>query len=369
MLKPTYEIPSLPPQGELETTVVLKFAAIAHRYLAELKGTAKTIPNQGMLIDTLSLQEAKSSSEIENIITTQDELFQATLFPERLMPAGAKEVALYRDALLCGFRSLQERNGIISNNTIISMFQILKRHDGGFRNTPGTKLEHEQTGEVIYVPPQDADQIVRYMNELESFINEDKGQHLDILVRMAIIHHQFESIHPFPDGNGRLGRIINVLYLTQKGLLEIPILYLSRYITKNKHDYYRLLQDVRENNNWEGWIIYILRAVAETSARTIDLILAIRDLMDQYKQEIRSNYGKIYSRDLLNNLFHYPYTRIEYVANDLKISRQTASKYLEKLTEGGMLIKHQAGRNVYFINAPLLKLLQENEQEPTNEEI
>lgn len=361
MLKPTYAIPELPPPGELETKAVLKMAAIAHRYLAELKGRAAAIPNQGILIDTLSLQEAKASSEIENIVTTQDELFQATLFPENPSSAAAKEVALYRDALHRGLADARKMQGIISNNSIIAMFQILKRTDGGFRTMPGTALKNDQTGEIIYVPPQSGDEVIQHMTALEKFINDDSFKHLDPLVRMAIIHHQFESIHPFPDGNGRLGRIINVLYLVQQRLLEIPILYLSRYITAQKGDYYRLLQSVRDTGNWEPWLLYMLEAVAETSAETIDLITGIRNLMAEYKQKIRTEHGKIYSQDLLNNLFRHPYTRIDYVVNEIGVSRQTAAKYLDELANAGLLVKHQSGRNVYFINAPLMQLFQKGE--------
>jgi Fic family protein len=356
MLKETYKIPDLPPPGELESKAVLKIAAVAHRFLAELKGRAATIPNQGILIDTLSLQEAKASSEIENIVTTQDELFQATLFPENPSSPAAKEVALYRDALHLGLDDARTRQGIIANNSIISMFQILKRTDGGFRNTPGTALKNDQTGEIVYVPPQNGVDIVTHMTALEKFINDDAYNDIDPLVRMAIIHHQFESIHPFPDGNGRLGRIINVLYLTQQRLLDIPILYLSRYITRNKADYYRLLQSVRETGNWEPWLIYMLTAVAETSAETIGLITGIRNLMAEYKQKIRSEHGKIYSQDLLNNLFRHPYTRIDFIVDEIGVSRQTAAKYLDQLADAGLLVKHQAGRNVYFVNQPLVAL-------------
>ena len=361
MLKSTYRIPDLPPPGELESKAVLKVAAVAHRYLAELKGRAATIPNQGILIDTLSLQEAKASSEIENIVTTQDELFQATLFPENPSSPAAKEVALYRDALHRGLDDARQKQGIISNNSIIAMFQILKRTDGGFRNTPGTALKNDQTGQIVYVPPQSGDEIISHMTALEKFINDDSYQHIDPLVRMAIIHHQFESIHPFPDGNGRLGRILNVLYLTQQRLLDIPILYLSRYITRNKGDYYRLLQTVRETGEWEPWLLYMLNAVGETSAETIDLITGIRNLMAEYKQKIRSEHGKIYSQDLLNNLFRHPYTRIDFIVDEIGVSRQTAAKYLDQLAEAGLLAKHQSGRNVYFINVPLVGLLQKGE--------
>ncbi|WP_433909164.1 Fic family protein [Sphingomonas yabuuchiae] len=360
MLKQVYHIPKLPPASVIENVTMLREVSRAHRYLAELKGRAGTIPNQGILIDTLSLQEAKASSEIENIVTTQDELFQASAFPEQGMSPAAKEVSLYRDALKCGFDRLHERKGLLTNNDLIAMFHILKGTDENFRSTPGTALKNESSGEIVYVPPQSYDEVVRHMNALERFINEP-GDELDPLIRMAIIHHQFESIHPFSDGNGRIGRILNVLYLTQQGLLEIPILYLSRYITKNKSDYYRLLQAVREKGVWDEWIVYMVRAVGDTAIQTIDLITQVRFLMSDYKEKLRNYYSKIYSQDLLNNLFKHPYTRIEFVQNELGVTRQTAARYLDQLANGGLLVKHSAGRANYYINAPLVNLLTKGE--------
>ena len=358
MLKSTYHIPALPPADNLETVPVLKAAAEAHRYLAEVKGRAASIPNQGILIDTLALQEAKASSEIENIVTTHDELFQATLFPDGPDSGPAKEVERYRDALKLGFSSMVNAQGLITNNAIIAMFQLLKRHDGGFRNTPGTTLKNDRTGDIVYVPPQTQDDIATHMAALEAFINEDDTT-IDPLIKMAIIHHQFESIHPFPDGNGRLGRILNVLYLTKTGLLDIPILYLSRSINNSKAEYYRLLQHVRDTSDWEPWLIYMLGAVAETSRHTLSLLEGIRQLMADYKRVIRSEHGKIYSQDLLNNLFRHPYTRIEFLQSDLSISRQTASKYLDQLASGGLLEMHRSGTSKYYINVPLVALLSE----------
>jgi len=358
MLQPTYPLPNLPPNAELETVAVLRALSNAHRHLAELKGRAGIIPNQGILIDTLGLQEAKASSEIENIVTTQDELFQNNLLPHDSLPGPAKEVALYRDALKRGNDAMQKHRGVITNNILIELFQLLKGTTGGFRVTPGTSLKNQSTGEIIYVPPQDANAIVNYMTKLEHFINDDDACHLDPLIKMAIIHHQFESIHPFPDGNGRIGRILNVLYLTRSNLLEIPILYLSREINRTKSEYYRLLQAVRDHHkNWESWIIYMLNMIAETAKITLKLIEGIHTLMREYKQRMRRETEKLYSQDLLNNLFRYPYTRIDYVRSDLDVSRQTAAKYLEKLVSIGLLEKHQTGRNQYYINTQLVNLL------------
>ncbi|HZK98557.1 MAG TPA: Fic family protein [Caulobacteraceae bacterium] len=335
---------------------MLRELARAHRHLGELKGRAASIPNQAILIDTLALQEAKASSEIENIVTTQDELFRASLFPGPSGSPAAKEVASYRDALKRGFDSLKETQGLLTNNAIIEMFRVLKRTTEGFRATPGTALKNQATGAIVYVPPQDRDEIVAHMAALERFTNDDEASDLDPLIKMALIHHQFESIHPFADGNGRIGRIINVLYLTRVGLLEIPILYLSRYITTHKSDYYRLLQDVRDGGAWESWLIYILKAVSATSRQTLEMIEGMRSLMIEYKQRLREDPSIRYSQDLLNNLFRHPYTRIEFLQNDLGVSRQTAAKYLDQLAEAGFVEKRQHGRNNYYINQPLMAL-------------
>lgn len=356
MLKPSYTLPDLPPPTDLETVAVLKALAKANRALAELKGRAATIPNQGILIDTLALQEAKASSEIENIVTTQDELFQADLQLEGPDSPAAKEVALYRDALKLGYSRLYETGGLITNRTLIDMFRLLKGRDDSFRVTPGTALRNDATGEVVYVPPQDAREIEAAMSALEKFINEDDRSPLDPLIKMALIHHQFESIHPFPDGNGRIGRILNVLYLTRADLLDIPILYLSRHITRTKADYYRLLQAVRAENAWENWVLYMLEAVAETAQATLTLVEGIRSQMASVKKRLREEVPNLYSQDLLNNLFRHPYTRIEFVVNDLHISRQTAAKYLDLLAEKGFVAKHRSGRSNYYVNEDLLRL-------------
>lgn len=363
-LKPTYSIPELPPKAELETQSVLRAAARAHRHLAELKGRASSLPNQDILIDTLSLQEAKASSEIENIVTTQDELFQVSLFPENPASPAAKEVALYRDALRLGHGMLMEQQGLLTNNTIIRMFQKLKRTTGGFRETPGTALKNQASGKLVYIPPQDGSVVRELMDRLENFINMDELCDLDPLIKMAIIHHQFESIHPFPDGNGRIGRIINVLYLTRERLLDTPILYLSRYITSNKGEYYRLLQVVREKGEWESWLVYMLTAVADTSVDTLQLVSAIRDLMASYKLRIRTDHRKIYSQDLLNTLFRHPYTRIDFIQKELQVTRQTAARYLDELAEAKLISKHKYGKSNYFINDPLAGLFLEGVPTP-----
>lgn len=354
---PTVRLPDLPPSVDLETRQVLKALSAASRVLGELKGRASTIPNPEILVDTLTLQEARASSAIENIVTTQDELFQAELFPERPGTAAAKEVSRYRSALKLGYERLCQRQRIITNNDLIDMFRLLKRRrNEGFRSVPGTVLKHEASGQIIYEPPQDANEIVRLMGALERFINEDDACSLDPLIKMALIHHQFESIHPFSDGNGRVGRILNVLYLTKTGLINSPILYLSRYITQHKDAYYRLLQRVRTHDAWEEWTLYMLAAVTETAEVTLWQVNGIRDQMAEVKHRMRTELPRIYSQEMLNNLFRHPYTRIGYVVNDLGVTRQTAAKRLQALAENGFLTRHRAGRNSYYVNENLVGL-------------
>jgi Fic family protein len=350
-----YSPKELPLSMELETKQVLKSTTSANRYLAELKGVSETTPNQAILINTLALQEAKDSSEIENIITTHDEMYKAELFSGLVSSSAAKEVQSYAEALRTGF-SLVKKNHLLTCNHILAIQEILEGNDAGFRKVPGTDLKNEKTGEIVYVPPQDNATIIKLMQNLESYINDDALSDVDPLVKMAVIHHQLESIHPFYDGNGRAGRIINILYLVLKGLLDIPILYLSQYIIETKSEYYRLLQSVRDTNNWEEWIIYILKGVEITSRQTILIIQKIKELMQKYKHDIRKNF-KFYSQDLLNNLFRHPYTKIEFLERDLQVSRLTATKYLDQLADAGYLEKQKIWRSNYYINRPLFDLL------------
>ena len=343
----------LPPETELESRAVLKKLAPAHRYLAELKGMAATIPNEHILINTLALQEAKDSSEIENVITTQDDLYKANLFADYIKNPAAKEVNRYASALKLGFEQVR-RDRLITVNRIIEIHCVLEQNDAGIRTQGGTVLKNEMSGETVYTPPQTHEEIVRLMGNLEQYINDDALSDVDPLVKMAVIHHQFESIHPFYDGNGRTGRIINILYLVAKGLLDIPVLYLSRYIIRTKDDYYRLLQDVRDTGDWEPWLIYLLEGVEQTARQTIWIIARIKEIMQDYKHRIRAELPRIYSQDLLNNLFRHPYTKIEWLQQDLGVSRLTATKYLEHLTERGFIEKHKIGRYNYYVNRPLM---------------
>ncbi|HEY5462873.1 MAG TPA: Fic family protein [Hanamia sp.] len=351
-----YEIKPLPPNTDLETKAVLKRLASAHRYLVELKGKSATIPNENILINTLALQEAKDSSAIENIITTHDELYKAQLFESLFSDAAAKEVNLYAEALKHGF-NLVRKQKLITNNYILTIQKIIGQNDAGYRKLHGTALINDATGETVYTPPQDHQTITALMENLVAFINDEKMSDVDPLVKMALLHFQFESIHPFYDGNGRTGRILNILYLVQQGLLDLPILYLSRFIIQRKGDYYRLLQEVREKGNWEEWILYILEGVEQTSKETIEMISNIRELMQDFKHRFRKELPKIYSQDLLNNIFKHPYTKIEFVMEDLTIKRKTAAKYLDMLVEMKFMKKRKIGRTNFFINEQLYLLL------------
>ncbi len=350
---PKWQLDPLPIKFDLETKSVLKRLPRAHAALAELKGIASTIPNQNILINTLGLQEAKDSSEIENIITTHDELYKVEL--NLISSLDSKEVQNYIEAMKVGF-SLIQQNQLLTNNTILKIQKRLEKNNAGFRKVPGTVLKNASTGEVVYEPPQDFDTIVRLMKNLEEFINDDSIVDLDPLIKMAVIHLQFESIHPFYDGNGRTGRIINILYLIKQGLLNLPILYLSNYIIKNKPKYYELLASVRTENRWEEWLIYIIESVEKTSEDTIALISEIKLQMQRMKTTLRDNY-KFYSQDLLNNLFKHPYSKIEFVVRDLGVSRLTAANYLNQLSNDGILRKEKLGKSNYYINEGLFELL------------
>lgn len=359
-----YSIPSLPLPYDLETKEVLKQLNRANRKLAELKGVAQTIPNERILISSLTLQEAKDSSEVENIVTTQDDLYRAGLDPShQFINAATKEVLFYREAINEGFRMVRNKD-ILTLNDIKHVQEILEQNTAGFRTTPGTQLKRENDGAVIYTPPQDGMAIVRYMSNLEQFINDDHLSQLDPLIKMAIIHHQFESIHPFYDGNGRTGRIINILYLVITGLLDLPILYLSRYITHNKGEYYRLIQAIRDKNTdnaaeWEAWILFMLKGVEVTAEDTISLVKNIGRLMAEYKNVIRPDFGSKYNHELLNGLFYHPYTKIDHVVANMQVSRQTASKYLDRIVALGLLKKEKMGKENYYINTRLMNLFVE----------
>ena len=351
----TWKLIPLPYAEDLETKSILKQLPAAHAALAELKGIVRSIPNQIILLNTLGIQEAKDSSSVENIITTHDELYKANLdFEVNISPA-IKEVQNYVAAMKRGFELVQTQ-GLLTNQTILKIQETLEGNNAGFRKLPGTALKNAQTGEIIYLPPQDSTEIGSLMANLEQFINDSELSNYDPLVKMAIIHYQFESIHPFYDGNGRTGRIVNILYLVLTGLQKLPILYLSSHIIRNKPDYYRLLQGVRENGDWESWISYMIRGVENTARETILLIEELKILIAEMQVVLRTRY-KFYSQELLNNLFEHPYTKIEFLVRDLGVSRITAANYLNQLAADGVLRKERLGTGNYYVNERLFELL------------
>lgn len=364
LARPTMtSLPPLQPLTRLhpttfETPALLKKMATASRKLAELKGLAASMPNQAILINTLTLQEAKDSSAIENIVTTHDELFRASTYPDLFASPASKEVRHYVQAVRVGY-GLVQQTGLLTANHMIEIQAELEHNNAGFRKLPGTALK-DGAGAVVYMPPQDPAQIIELMRDLERFINDDAVFDADPLIKMAIAHHQFESIHPFYDGNGRTGRIVNVLYLVNKGLLDIPVLYLSSHIVRSKPSYYRLLQAVREQADapelWQEWVMYMLAAVETTAEQTLQTITDIKTALLDTKHRIRAAF-KFYSQDLINNLFMHPYSKIEFIERDLKVSRLTATKYLDALAGAGFVEKVKVGRSNYYVNVALNAIL------------
>ena len=337
-----------------ESSAILKQLTAASRSLAELKGVIASIPQQDILINTLGIQEAKDSSAIENIVTTHDELYQQEALPETIQNGQAKEVHRYRQALRLATEMVRQ-NGIITVNHISQVQRELLESEAGIRTLPGTTLKNTR-GEIVYTPPQNHDDILDLLRNLEAFINEPDIFDVDPLIKMALIHHQFESIHPFYDGNGRTGRILNVVYLVKERLLDIPVLYLSRPLVQSKGDYYRLLQAVRDHDAWEEWVLYMLSAVRLSADDAIITINGIREAMLAAKHQIRAQH-KFYSQDLINHLFAHPYTKIDFMEGALNVSRPTATKYLDELTESGILGKHRIGRSNFYVNRSLWEIL------------
>lgn len=348
--KPYNDLPLLPPEGDIETNLILKQCITSNKALSELKGYAQTLPNQALLINGIVLQEARLSSEIENIVTTNDDLYQAAGDESHSSPH-SKEVLHYREALWKGFSSLIKRP--LSVNTFIEIFQIIKQSDAGIRKTTGTKISNGS--ETLYTPPEGEAIIREKLSNLEAFIHTEDS--LDPLVKMAIIHYQFEAIHPFIDGNGRTGRIINILYLIEKGLIDIPVLYLSQYIITNKNDYYEGLRKVTEDKEWEAWILYMLKAIEVTSIQTKAKILAIRELMDASQEKARSLGGKAYSKELVELIFEHPYSKIKFLEDRGLAKRQTAAEYLKTFESIGLLRSQKIGREIYYINDALIDIL------------
>ncbi|RLB72741.1 MAG: Fic family protein [Deltaproteobacteria bacterium] len=352
--RPYNDLPLLPPAIDLESKAILKKAISANRELAELKGAGDAIPNQTILINNIVLQEARLSSEIENIVTTTDELYQAEgKNPSQINPH-TKEVLHYREALWQGFENIKERP--LSTNLFIDIVRIIKQSGMGVRRVPGTKIANS-LGEVLYTPPEGESVIRNLLANLEQFIHAEDD--LDPLVKLAVVHYQFEAIHPFTDGNGRTGRIVNILYLIEKGLLDIPILYLSHFIIKNKNDYYKCLRKVTEENAWDEWILYMLSAIETTARQTREKIYRIRDLMDETRKLVQEKAGKAYSKDLIELIFELPYCKIGFLEQRGIAKRQTASTYLKALESMNILESIKAGREVYYLNKKLLEYLME----------
>ncbi len=352
---PFNDLPNLPPEKEFfESVVILKQLVKSSVALAELKGKIHILPNPEILLNAVILKEARASSEIENVITTQDKLYQALSAKGDQIDTSTKEVLRYREAMLYGFRTIQ-KNNILTINTIIEIQQILEENNAGIRQIPGTALRNSSTGKVIYTPPDNIDVINSLLSNMEKFINTDEDE-IPHLIKMAIQHYQFESIHPFYDGNGRTGRILNILYLIMAGLLEQPVLYLSGYIIENKSEYYRLLQEVRTNNKWEEWILYILKGVETTALATINQVTEMNTLLEQTKEKSRKEFPKIYSNELIELLFEHPYSKSEYLENRLSISRITAAKYLKALEHIGVLQSKKVWKETLYINTKLFEL-------------
>ena len=338
---------------DLKTPKILETLNEASRSLAELKGFANSIPNKHILINAITINEAKDSSAIENIVTTHDSIYKV-LTESGFKEDAAKEVVDYRSAIWRGYKIIKEKE-FISTNVLVELHAMIEPNKTGIRKTPGTKLVNSKTGEIIYTPPQSESEIRDLLKNLEDYINTE--DETDPLIKMALIHYQFESIHPFYDGNGRTGRILNVLYLVLNKLLDSTILYLSNYINKNKDEYYRLFTEFRENNNYEDWIIYILKGIEETSKNTIELIRKIQEEMESYKNEFMEKLPKIYSDELLDSLFFEVYTRINYIEDRCGVTRQTAATYLNQLVDAGLLEYEKVGRESIYKNTRLIDLL------------
>lgn len=354
--EPYNDLPGLPPKINLEDPALLKRAIKASRLLAELKGYCQTLPDPKLLINTVVLQESKDSSAIENIVTTQDELYRAVAAIDDGMDFSyaTKEVLQYREALYKGM-DLMEKRGL-TTNSLVAIMQKLKHSTEEIRKGTGTRLANPATKEIIYTPPEGESLIREKLAVLEKFIHNEKDD-TDALIKMALIHYQFEAIHPFSDGNGRTGRILNVLYLVYRGLLNIPVLYLSSYIIQKKSNYYRLLRDVTENQNWNEWIAFMLDAVSETAALTLNKIASIHTLKKEMALQVKSILKTSYNSELVDLMFTYPYLKIKILERNKIGHRQTASVYLQKLAGAKILSPVKLGKEIYYINHQLMEVI------------
>jgi len=355
---PHFKLEELPPLRErVENIKILRQTNKSSAALAELKGIAKTIPNQAMLINAIVLQESKDSSEIENIITTQDELYKALTVNKSKITPETKEVVDYRKAIFYGF-DLAKDQGFLRVNDIVNIQQELVNNNAGIRSTPGTVLKNDKTGEVVYTPPQDKAEILELLTNFINHFNQNEDE-LSPLINLAILHYQFESIHPFYDGNGRTGRILNILYLILNNLIDVPILYLSSYIIENKPEYYRLLNRTNRKGKWEEWIMFMLRAIESTSKDTITKITNIKNQLDKTLIKVQKDSPKIYRKELVELLFEQPYSKIEFVVDKLNVERKAASRYLRELENIRILESQKVGRETLFINRELIEILKQ----------
>lgn len=356
---PYNDLPKLPPPT-IDIGGIVKLLIDARVALAELKTAGRIIPDQTVLINSIVLQEAKLSSEIENIVTTNDDLYKALADRQNeevqplLFPSPqTKEVLSYREALRCGVESIKSKP--ICTPLMEELATITKGYKIGVRTIPGTKIANPVSGEIIYTPPEGEDVIRELLSNLEEYLYGNSKD--DPLIRMAVSHYQFEAIHPFNDGNGRTGRILNILYLVESGLLDIPTLYLSKYIIENKSAYYSGLRNVTEHGAWDDWIKYMLTAVEQTAIGTKRKIESINDLMQSTADHVRKEGGSIYSLDLIHSIFKQPYSKIKTVERDLNVGRQAASKYLNALKDLNILSEIRIGKEKYFINKNFMSLL------------
>ncbi len=351
---PYNDIPPLPPKEIIETAEILKKAILANRYLAELKGYCQTLPNPTLLLNTVVLQESRDSSAIENIVTTQDDLYRAILNPFDQIPPNAKEVISYREAMYTGVDELN-RKKVFTGNLAVKIMQRIKNTTADYRSLPGVKLANPNNGKIIYTPP-DPSLIREKIAQWERFIN-DESHEIDPLIIMALMHYQFEAIHPFADGNGRTGRILNVLFLVHKGLLTYPLLYHSAYIIQHKEDYYKKLRLVTEKRNWIEWIGFMLDAIKETSFTTLQTIKSIIALKEDNLKGIKDISQKLPAYELNELIFSFPYVKIKTLVEKGIAKRQAASTYLQQLENKKILSSVKAGKEIYYINYRLMHLL------------
>ena len=356
---PYNDLPDLPPAGFVESNEIFRHLAKAARHLGELNGLCASLPDPQLLINTIVLQESKDSSAIENIVTTQDELYKAAS-EEGTASHAAKEVLSYREALYVGLEKMNSQQGLLLTNTMVEIVQTIKQNNSGIRSTPGTALKNAINGEVIYTPPCCEDVVREKLAALDNFINDPLLSQLDPLVKMALLHYQFEAIHPFSDGNGRTGRILNALYLVQQGLLTQPVLYLSSYIVKYKTEYYQLLRGVTEQNNWHDWVMYMLTALIETAQLTTQKIRSMLLMKDSIETQMKQVLGPSFSYELLQLMFALPYLKVELLEKKGIAHRQTASGWLKKLSAAGILRPQKIGRTTYYVNYQLMDVLAAN---------